>query len=378
MMTKLTIATAVVIGMAVMLVLTAPGMLTLAQQDAGKPTAKPATLTPHDKREGKINYNIAEGKINYNIAEGKKEKAGWREAFVFKHEHAVNIIACSIDWIAAGDEGGNLFLCDAKTGKNRKLHLKGGKEKGLTTSVDWLQFTPDAKHLFAVLSERRAMSRLSLDPKKPSPGVMSEDLKYLGTSADGEYWLELQSANKKLALRRNLWTLGNRVEYESIDYEAEITHAVMSADDKLLAVVTADEKLRIHERASLKEIQAITLTKQPVNALQFSKEGKRLAVVGPNGFAKVYDPENGKEVATLKGDGRLIFCVAFSPDGKTVATGADDNIARVWDVGTGKLLGVLEGHTDSVRAVAFDPSGEMLITGSADKTVKAWRLASRE
>ena len=356
-LTQIKFGSAVLLGVAVMVGLAAPGISTFAQQDTGKP-AQAAAPARKDKPKA------------------PKAKAGWREAFELKHEHPVNIVAFSADWIAAGDEGGNLFLYDAKTGKDRTLKFKGGKKKGLTTSVDHLQFTPDEKHLFAVLSGRRSMWRLDLDPKskKPSPGVMSEQRTFLGTSADGEFWLELQSANKRLALRPNGWTRGAALETESILYKAEISHAVISADDKWLAVVTADENLRIHDRATLAETQTIPLPKQSVNAVQFSKDGKSVGVVGQNGFAKVYDTESGKELATLKGHRGIIFCVAFSPDGKTIVTGGDDNVARVWDAAKGKLLAVLEGHKDSIRSVAFDPSGETLITGSADKSVKAWRL----
>jgi RNA polymerase sigma factor (sigma-70 family) len=354
LLTKLKVAT-VVLGMAVMLVLAAPGMLTFAQQDAGKPARTPAVSTPEDKLEGK--------------------RTGWREAFVLKHEHPVNIVACSADWIAAGDEGGNLFIYDAKTGKDRRLQIKGGKEEGLTASVDGLQFTPDGKRLFAITQGRRTVCMLNLAKSdKPSPGLSSDDLAFIGVSADGQTWME-NHGGKVLNIRGNVWTVpGAGGEYETIAFAAEVSHAVLCPHDKWLAVVTADEKLRIHDRALLTETHTIPLAKQTVNAVQFSKDGTRIAVVGSGSFAKVYDPENGKEVAALKGHRGIIFCVAFSPDGKTIVTGGDDNVARVWDAVTGKPLAVLEGHKDSVRSVAFDPSGEMLITGSADKTVKIWRL----
>ena len=101
--------------------------------------------------------------------EGKKEKAGWREAFVLKHEHPVNIVACSADWIAAGDEGGNLFLYDAKTGKKGTLQMKGGKEKGLhhlrrSTAVHARREAP-------VRGAERTSGhvRFNLDPKADQP-----------------------------------------------------------------------------------------------------------------------------------------------------------------------------------------------------------------
>ena len=52
----------------------------------------------------------------------------------------------------------------------------------------------------------------------------------LGVTADGEFWLETHVANRVLALRPNVWTRGSTVEYETIRYEADITHAVGSPD----------------------------------------------------------------------------------------------------------------------------------------------------
>ena len=350
-MTKLKIA-ATVVGTAVLLILAAPGMLAFARQDAEKPTA--GAVTPVKQQ-------------------GKPEKTGWREVFAMKHEHPVTIVACSADWIAAGDEGGNLHLYDSKTGKNRTIQAKGGKGEGLTTSVDRLQFTLDGKRLFAITNEHRSMSQHNLDPKaeKQGFGYSFDDPVYFGVTADGEFSLQFESAGKRLSLRP--WS-PNTVDYDSILYEAKILHAAASPDDKWLAVVTADENLRIHDRASLRETQTIPLAKQTVNAIQFSADGKRLAVVGDGAFAKIYDTDNGKEVATFKGHAGIIYCVAFSPDGKSVVTGGDDNVARFWDTETAKPLTVLEGHKDSVRSVAIDPAGATLVTGSADKTVKVWRV----
>jgi RNA polymerase sigma factor (sigma-70 family) len=303
-------------------------------------------------------------------------KLAWRESFVLKHDHPVNIVACSADWIAVGDEGGNLYLCAAKTGKDRTLRAKGGKkDDGLTTSVDWLQLTSDGKYLFAGTSERRAVTRFVLDPKsdEPSNGFSSGNLFWLGVSADGETVLEDHGGNR-LGLRASPWS-NEDAGLKTIEYKAEFLHTVFSPDSKRLAVVTADEQLHLHDRESLKETQTIALPKQKVRAVQFSPDGKRLVVVGDGSLAAVYDTENGKEVTTFKGHKGLVFCAAFSPDGKTVVTGGDDNVARVWDAVTGKSLAVLEGHKDAVRSTAFDPSGEVLVTGSADKTAKAWRRA---
>jgi len=308
----------------------------------------------------------------------KPENGGWIDTATLRHEHPVNIVACNSDWIATGDEGGNLFVGDAKTGKDLELRAKGGQQEGFNRSVDHLRFAPDGKKLYAVLHHGRSMSQFHLprNPKGPyDGGVSGEDPLYLGYSPDVLTWLERHVGNAVLALRPSPWmprAPGSKV-YESIEYEAEVSHAVISADNQWVGVVTADAKLHIHDRASLREIHTIALTRQAARDIQFSLDGKRIAVCGEQSFARVYDTESGKEFAALQGHRGIVFSVAFSPDGMTIATGGDDSTARIWEAATGKPLAVLEGHNDSVKSIAFAPSGDMLVTGSADKTAKVWR-----
>jgi RNA polymerase sigma factor (sigma-70 family) len=321
----------------------------------------------------------------------KPEASGWREMVTMKHEHAITALARSADWSVAGDEGGNLFAWDTRTGKDRTHVVKAGFKQ-----VDRLQFTadekdlyaPDGKSLYVIWGGRKGISRFFVKDKKfeggHGEGVGDDGGGYLGVSADAELSLELFREGKGVDLRRNAYVFRmGRFEFrpgfdlnhhETVEYKAKVSHALVSAGEKWLAVATEDGTLHIHDRASLRETHTIAAGKEGVaiTDVQFSADGKRIAVAGDSGLAKVYDTAKGEEVATLKGHSGIVFTIAFSPDGKKIVTGGDDNIARVWDAATGKALATLKGHTDSVRCAAFDPSGEILVTGSADKTVKIW------
>jgi RNA polymerase sigma factor (sigma-70 family) len=351
---KLKIATAVLVGLVLVLGLAARGPRALARRGAGRPAAKPAANPP--------------------AAEAPAAKPRWRGKVVMTREHPVTVLACTAGWVAVGDEAGNLILWDAAKGKERGV-VKGSKALGNAPSIDRLQFTPDGKHLYTISHGRRAIFRSNFrDPKDRAGGVMAPSPMFLGVSAAGDFWLETHVGNRVLALRRNPWLPGASAEFESIRYEADVTHAVGSADDKWLAVATADGKLHLHERDSLRKVHTLPTEQRIVSGVQFSPDGKRVAVAGHEAPPKVFEVASGKEVATLKGHRGIVFAVAFSPDGKWVVTGGDDNTARVWDAATGKPLAVLDGHKDSVRAVAFDPDSGALVTGSADKTVKVWKL----
>jgi RNA polymerase sigma factor (sigma-70 family) len=380
LLTRLKIATAVLLVFGV-LGTAAVGLLTDASTAAAQnPTARPQVAA---ERSG-------EG----TDRRGAADKPAWREMVTMKHEHAITTIACSSDWSVAGDERGKLFAWDTKTGKNRRPVESGWK------MIDRLQFTadekdlytPEGKGLYVIWGGRQGIARYFMKDNKieggygfgggHSDGVAQG---YLGVSADGEIWLEFFREGRAVNLRRNAYEFKmgkffvrpnfDPNHFETTEYKAKVSHALVSAGDKWLAVVTEDGTLHIHDRASLQETHTIAAGKEGVviKDVQFSADGQRIAVARDDGLAKVYDTAKGEEVTTLKGHSGIVFAVAFSPDGKTVVTGGDDNIARVWDAATGKALATLQGHTDSVRCAAFDPSGEILITGSADKTVKLWR-----
>jgi WD40 repeat protein len=299
-----------------------------------------------------------------------------------KHEHAVTAIACSSNWTAVGDEGGTLFAWDTKTGKNRTRLGKTG------TTVDRLQFTADGKYLYTIGNGGRGISRWIPPWKDKYNGIgfMSDAPTWIGVSPDGDTWLMPEKEGRQLGLQPGAYSRPdgegrfliplNALDYETVKYEAKVSHALLSADHKWLAVVTKDGTLHIHDRASLQETHTIAAGKEGVviTDVQFSADGKRIALSRDDALAKIYDTAKGEEVATLKGHSGIVFAVAFSPDGKRIVTGGDDNTARVWDAATGRALATLDGHTDSVRCAAFDPSGEILLTGSADKTMKLWKL----
>jgi beta-lactamase regulating signal transducer with metallopeptidase domain len=308
-------------------------------------------------------------------AQPKADSLVWTEIASLQHEHPVTIVTSDIDWVGVGDEGGNLFTWDAKTLKEWKLRAKGAADGGGFHTVDRLQITPDGTNLYAVLDHYQMMWQFHLvntRTDRTGAGVGGTRPHYFGFSFDTDTWIERHVDHTVLSLRKNIWGPNHRPDFESIEYEAEITQAVLSEYEERLAVTTADGKLHIHDRKTLRKLHMIPLGEQRVTGLKLSRDGKQVAVVGEQGFAKVYDTASGKETATLKGHEGDVLTVTFSQDGKAVVTGGADGTVRLWNAANGQLTGVLKGHTAAVKSVNFDPSGDRLFTGSADKTVKVW------
>jgi RNA polymerase sigma factor (sigma-70 family) len=111
LLTKLKIATAVLVAFGMLCAGTA-SLLTHATRAA----AQSQTATPQAAANGGGAPVVNAKPVKDNDSE---DKPAWREILTMKHEHAINALACSADWSAAGDEGGKLFAWDTKTGKNR-------------------------------------------------------------------------------------------------------------------------------------------------------------------------------------------------------------------------------------------------------------------
>ena len=180
----------------------------------------------------------------------------------------------------------------------------------------------------------------------------------------------------RLFIHGDLWNGGGNLIKPLATLEVPgglaITHAVVSADGRRLAVASEDGVIRLHHCATLRELHKVTIPKGvKLKAMRLSDDGKQLAAVGEAGLARVYDADTGTELWELKGHLGPANVFEFSRDGKRVAT-ANGKIVRIYDAKTGKNSGEITGHTEDVTAIAFTPDGKRLVTGSADQTAKVW------
>ena len=113
------------------------------------------------------------------------------------------------------------------------------------------------------------------------------------------------------------------------------------------------------------------------HSLCFSPDNKRIAGVTGDNRAKVWDATTGKEVFELRGHTKRVTCLAYSPTGKQLATGSYDKLLKVWDAATGQETASFRAHGQFVGCVAFSPDGARIVSGSrADNAVRVWQAAS--
>jgi WD40 repeat protein len=106
--------------------------------------------------------------------------------------------------------------------------------------------------------------------------------------------------------------------------------------------------------------------------LAFSPDGKVLASGGYDNRIRLWDPDTGKEVRTLEGHKSYVNCIAFSGDGKWLASGSQDNDLRLWDVETGKEQRRFQGRNAPIERLALSPNGKVLASSCLGGTLRLW------
>jgi WD40 repeat protein len=110
----------------------------------------------------------------------------------------------------------------------------------------------------------------------------------------------------------------------------------------------------------------------PVELVQFSRDGKQLLSCCGDGVIHVSDAVTGKLLRRFgHRDGAL---ETASADGATVVQGTPDGRIHAWDVSTGKETGTFDpGFRDELRGMKF-VKGDQLVAWGAERSIKIWDI----
>ena len=183
----------------------------------------------------------------------------------------------------------------------------------------------------------------------------------------------------------NLWDVSTGQNIATLFRSYGVGAVVFSKDGTILATGSADNKVRLWDISTRREIVTFVHGNigPSLHTVAFSPNGTILASGSGDGTVKLWDITTQHHIATLESHSESVFSVAFSPDGATLASagitrdsvGAWDSTVKLWDVATRKHTATLEGHSGWVKSVAFSPDGLILASGAHDNTVKLWDVA---
>ncbi len=112
----------------------------------------------------------------------------------------------------------------------------------------------------------------------------------------------------------------------------------LSSDGRYLAGVLANG-IGVWDTATGKEVRQISCPQNYSVQLRFSPDGRTLAVVNAQEPLRLWEIASGQSRLQVSGHAGPVKGFAFSSDGQLLATGSDDTTALLWDLRALSLAG---------------------------------------
>ena len=254
------------------------------------------------------------------------------------------------------------------------------------TQAFWL--SSDQKTL-AVINDYRISVYRDIDWSKVEP-LENRKPTTLSREATPFNWLQGTNDDRYLLYPIDkgvgILDLRSMKEVRTIPLDGEPQAAVLSSNDRVLAVFSTEGILRLFslgassdtkEQTKDLELWSKRIPRACKTVMAFSPDGLLLAV-GNQGRVQILETITGRPALALTrefAEGNL-HSLAFSEDGELIAAGFDneEGLIRVWEVATGKTLTRLIGHRGSVNALSFASKEMTLNSGGADQSLIVWDL----
>jgi RNA polymerase sigma factor (sigma-70 family) len=249
--------------------------------------------------------------------------------------------------------GGTICLHSTSDGKQKRS--LGGADKGEV--IGGLVFAPNGKTLAASLNDGRVRLYDAGTGKR------------LHTFAEGAVRRAEAPSNQQLSVM----PLGDA------DYSPDAPPLAFSPDGKTLAVVSANNTVRLWDPATGKPLPSPPGHSGAVADLAVSVDGKAVITSGTDGTLRRWERVTGKELSRVSvPEGAKV--AALSPTGRLLAY-ADETTARIWDVAARKESVKIELPQDDkgsglVSLLKFSPDEKVLAIGDWSGAVRLWDAAA--
>lgn len=241
------------------------------------------------------------------------------------HAHRINSAVLNLegDTVASGDQGGELWLWNLRSGMNRKLPAQQG-------SIMALAFDPAGRILASA-----------------------------GANGTIQLW-DVVAARPHHLLH---------------GHTNVVVACTVSPNGRLLASGGVDRTVRLWDMESGVLLHTMRDHTNTIQALCFLPDG-RLVSCSYDQTIRIWDSERGQLLTTWSSPDTAYLSLAAHPDGVVLAAGSFRHLIHLFEIATGRLLSELAGHSRTVEAVSFSPDGRLLVSASHDETMRFWDVAA--
>ena len=160
----------------------------------------------------------------------------------------------------------------------------------------------------------------------------------------------------------------------------DILSLCFSPDQRLLALSTLDNTVKVFFMDSLKLFLTLYGHKLPILNLSISSDSKLIATCSADKNVRIWGLDFGDCHKAFFAHQDSVMQVSFIPhpienDERHIFISASkDGVVKSWDGDKFEQVQKLEGHHGEVWAMAVSRTGEMVVTASHDKSIRMWEV----
>ncbi|KAK0823865.1 beta transducin [Friedmanniomyces endolithicus] len=160
----------------------------------------------------------------------------------------------------------------------------------------------------------------------------------------------------------------------------DILSLCFSPDQRLLAVATLDNTVKVFFADTLKPFLTLYGHKLPVLKLSISADSRLIATCSADKNVRIWGLDFGDCHKAFFAHQDSVMQVSFIPhpvekdEAHILFSASKDGMLKSWDAEKFQPIQKLEGHKGEIWAMAISRTGEKVVTASHDKSIRVWEV----